>query len=81
LDIEKLKAQVSDEIDARRQQLTELSLRIHSNPELGFQEVKAAAWLAQYLEENGFSMEQGICELATAFRFNSCLRRWCRNSF
>ncbi len=68
MDIEKLKAQVSNEIDARRQQLTELSLKIHSNPELGFQEVKAAAWLAQYLEENGFSIEQGICELATAFR-------------
>lgn len=68
MDTEKLKTSVIDEIDARRQQLTELSLKIHSNPELGFQEVKAAAWLARYLEENGFSMEQGICELATAFR-------------
>ena len=68
MDIEKLKAQVSNEIDTRRHQLTELSLKIHSNPELGFQEVKAAAWLAQYLGENGFSIEQGICELATAFR-------------
>ena len=45
-----------------------LSLKIHSNPELGFQEVKAATWLTQYLEENGFSIERGICELATAFR-------------
>jgi amidohydrolase len=68
VDIEELKGQVSSEIDARRHQLNELSLRIHSNPELGFQENKAVAWLTQYLEENGFSIEQGICELPTAFR-------------
>jgi len=68
VDIEGLKAQVSSQIDARRHQLNELSLRIHSNPELGFQENKAVAWLTQYLEENGFSIERGICELPTAFR-------------
>ena len=68
MNIEKLKAQVSGEIDARRHQLSELSLKIHSNPELGFQEVKAAAWLTQYLEENGFSIERGVCQLPTAFR-------------
>lgn len=68
MDIEKLKASAIDEIDARRHQLSELSLKIHSNPELGFQEVKAAAWLTQYLKKNGFSVEQGICGLPTAFR-------------
>jgi amidohydrolase len=67
LDIEELKGQVSSEIDACRHQLSELSLKIHSNPELGFQEVKAATWLTQYLEENGFSVERGICKLPTAF--------------
>jgi amidohydrolase len=68
LDIAKLKALVIAEIETHRQQLHQLSLKIHSNPELGFQEVKAAAWLSQYLEENGFSIERGICELPTAFR-------------
>jgi len=68
VDIEGLKASVTGEIDARRHQLSELSLKIHSNPELGFQEVKAADWLTQYLEENGFSMERGICGLSTAFK-------------
>lgn len=68
MDIEGLKAQVSSQIDAHRHQLNELSLRIHSNPELGFQENKAVAWLTQYLEENGFSIERGICELPTAFK-------------
>jgi len=66
--MEKLKASVVSEVDAYRPQLSDLSLKIHSNPELGFHEVKAAAWLAQYLEENGFSVERGVCELPTAFR-------------
>ncbi len=68
LGIEKLKASVTGKINAQRHQLGELSLKIHSNPELGFQEVKAAAWLTRYLEENSFSIKRGICELPTAFR-------------
>ena len=68
MDIEGLKASVIGEIDARRQEISELSLKIHANPELGFHEVKAASWLTQYLMENSFAIEQGICELPTAFR-------------
>ena len=68
MDIAELKVQVVGEVDARHQQLSELSLKIHSNPELAFQEVKASTWLTQYLEGNGFSIERGICELPTAFR-------------
>ncbi|GAJ03564.1 unnamed protein product, partial [marine sediment metagenome] len=68
MNIEKLKAAVTGEIDAQRHQLSELSLKIHANPELSFHEVKATAWLTRYLEENGFSIERGICELPTAFR-------------
>ena len=67
-EIEELKASVIAEIEACRHQLRQLSLKIHSSPELGFQEAKAVAWLTQYLEENGFSVERGICELPTAFR-------------
>ena len=68
LGAEKLKASIIDEIDARRDQFNELSLKIHANPELAFQEVKAVAWLTEYLKENGFSVESGICGLKTAFR-------------
>lgn len=67
LEVGGAKASAVDKIDAHRHQLSELSLKIHSNPELGFQEVRAVAWLTQYLEENGFSVEKGICELPTAF--------------
>ena len=68
MDVEKLKDSVRGWVDSNRSQLSELSLKIHANPELGFQEVKAAAWLTGYLEDNGFSVERGICELPTAFR-------------
>jgi len=68
VDIAALKASVIAKVEAQRQQLRNLSLKIHSNPELGFKEVKAAAWLTQYLEKNGFSVERGVCELPTAFR-------------
>jgi len=68
VDLNKLKAQVTREVDAHHHQLSELSLKIHANPELGFHEVSAADWLTRYLEENSFSIERGICELPTAFR-------------
>ncbi len=66
--IEELKALVIGGVEAQRRRLGELSLRIHANPELGFQETRAVTWLTQYLAESGFSIEQGICDLATAFR-------------
>ena len=68
METKKLKDLVVNEIGACRNQLGELALKIHSNPELGFYEVKAAEWLTQYLEDNGFAVERGICELPTAFR-------------
>jgi amidohydrolase len=66
--IAELKALVASEVDAQRRLLNKLSLKIHANPELGFEEAKAAGWLTKYLAQNGFSIEPGICGLATAFR-------------
>jgi amidohydrolase len=68
LEIEKLKLKVKDSVELQRQQLIQLSLNIHDNPELGFKEEKASAWLTSYLEDNGFHVERGIAGLATAFR-------------
>jgi amidohydrolase len=47
--------------------LLELSHRIHANPELGFKEEKAARWLCDALEDAGFEVERGACDLPTAF--------------
>jgi amidohydrolase len=66
--IAELKARVIGEVDTQRQPLNKLSLKIHANPELGYQETKAAGWLTKYLAKRGFSIELGICGLATAFR-------------
>jgi amidohydrolase len=68
LDIERLKYEIKDAVESQRQQLIQLSLSIHDNPEMGFQEEKASAWLCAYLQDNGFQVERGIAGLATAFR-------------
>ncbi len=68
LDKKKLKKHVLEEVEAHRTELIDLSLRIHANPELGLQEVKASGWLAEYLERYGFEVERGFCQLPTAFR-------------
>jgi len=68
LEIEKLKLLVKDSVKSQKEQLIQLSLNIHDNPELGFTEEKASAWLADYLADNGFHVERGIAGLATAFR-------------
>lgn len=68
MDIEGLKLKAKDRVKSQRQQLVQLSLNIHDNPELGFKEEKASAWLTSYLEDNGFHVERGIAGLATAFR-------------
>ena len=68
MQIGKLKLKVKGRIESRRQQLVRLSLNIHDNPELGFKEEKASAWLCAYLEDNGFHVQRGVAGLPTAFR-------------
>ena len=67
-DIDKLKTQVIAEVDRRRDELVALSLKLHDNPELRYEEFKAFGWITDYLEESGFILERGICDLPTAFR-------------
>ena len=68
MDVERLKLKTEDSVESQRQQLIQLSLNIHDNPELGFKEEEASAWLASYLEDNAFHVERGIAGLPTAFR-------------
>ena len=68
MEIGKLKLKVQDSVELQRQQLIQLSLNIHDNPELGLKEEKASAWLTSYLRARGFHVERGIAGLATAFR-------------
>jgi amidohydrolase len=67
-DVERLKQRVIEEVDSRRDQLIALSLKLHAYPEVAFREEKAAAWLSDYLEGEGFAVERAICRIDTAFR-------------
>ena len=61
------KSRVREHVDSMRDDLISLSHRIHANPELGFEEVRSSAWVAESLSDAGFTVESGICDLPTAF--------------
>lgn len=67
-ELENAKIKVQEDVESHRQELIDLCLKIHDNPEVGWQEEKSSGWLAGYLEKNGFKLERGICDLPTAFR-------------
>lgn len=62
-----LKQRACVRVDAERERLLNLSMRIHAHPELKFEEYRAAAWLSDYLAANGFAVERGAFGLPTAF--------------
>ena len=59
---------VAEVVDRLGDELESLSRQIHEHPELGYQEVKAAAWLSEFLERQGFKVERGVAGVPTAFR-------------
>src|SRR5437773_8538041 len=59
---------VPQAVDRLADDLEKLSRQIHDNPELAYQEVKAAAWLADFLDKQGFRVERGVAGVETAFR-------------
>src|SRR5438067_2962428 len=56
-----------EELTRWRERLVALSHRIHANPELGFEEERACAWLSEMLADAGFAVETGVCDVPTAF--------------
>jgi amidohydrolase len=50
-----------------RSRLIELSHQLHANPEVGFEEVKAASWITEILSEAGLEVKTRLCDLPTAF--------------
>src|SRR5919108_2154186 len=55
-------------VDRLASELETLSRQIHDHPELGYHEVKAAAWLTEFLDKHGFKVERGVGGVETAFR-------------
>ncbi len=62
-----LKQRAAREIDARAAELREISLQIHSHPEMGYEEKYAAGLLSGALERAGFSVRRGVAGMETAF--------------
>lgn len=56
-----------ERLAAAADDLLALSRRIHGQPELAFEEERAAGWLAETLDAAGFHVERGVCDLPTAF--------------
>jgi amidohydrolase len=65
------RAAARERIERAREQLLDLSHRIHAHPELGMQEERACAWLSEALGGAGFAVERGVGGLDTAFSARS----------
>jgi amidohydrolase len=63
-----LEKAIDDVIDRESVALSKLSKDIHANPELRFQEHKAATWIAELLRARGFEVEHGLAGMETALR-------------
>lgn len=63
-----LSQKIDATVDREREALAKLARDIHQNPELRFEEHKAAGWIATLLEGRGFHVERGLAGMKTALR-------------
>lgn len=61
------KSAAKERLQSAETKIIALSHRVHANPELGFEEERACAWLCEELSDAGFGVNRGICDLPTAF--------------
>ena len=50
------KTAAQEKLNSLRPRVVELSHRIHANPETGFEEVRASAWISEMLAAAGFAV-------------------------
>jgi len=62
------KSRLAVAVESARDEILELSHRIHANPEPAFEEVRAATWIAEILARHGYQVEHPAGSLATAIR-------------
>ncbi|HXL33468.1 MAG TPA: hypothetical protein VN953_00975, partial [Gemmatimonadales bacterium] len=62
-----LKREAASDIDARARLTQQMVDQIFSYGELGYQEVETSRYLVKLLRDSGFSVEQGIAGLPTAW--------------
>ncbi|GMK39014.1 amidohydrolase [Paenibacillus sp. CCS19] len=62
-----MKTVIFNTIDQNAEHWTSMSLDIGAHPELGHEEFRSSALLAEELEKHGFTVERGTLDLPTAF--------------
>lgn len=63
-----MKSKISNCLEEQRVLLTAMADQIYDHPEMAFKEEFASNLLADYLEQQGFSVQRGLGSLHTAFR-------------
>ncbi len=63
-----VKARLAAAVESARDEIVDLSHRIHAFPEVAFEEHQAAAWIAERLRAHGFEVVHPAGRLATAIR-------------
>jgi amidohydrolase len=63
-----VKTRAAAAVEAARDEILDLSHRIHANPEPAFEERQAAGWIAEILRRRGFEVEHPAGRLETAIR-------------
>jgi amidohydrolase len=63
-----VKARAADAVQAARDEILDLSHRIHANPEFAFEERQASAWVAEVVGAHGYAVERPVGSLETAVR-------------
>ncbi|MEK7220464.1 MAG: amidohydrolase, partial [candidate division NC10 bacterium] len=66
-DVQPLKQRVQAEVDRLTPELLTTSRFLHANPELAYEEYRAAERLTAILEQQGFAVTRGVAGLPTAF--------------
>jgi amidohydrolase len=61
-----VKQRIASAVEANRDEILDLSHRIHANPEPAFEERKAAAWVAETIGKHGYAVEHPAGSLETA---------------
>ncbi len=62
------KARLAAAVEDARDEILDLSHRIHASPEFAFEEHQAAGWVAEVLARHGFAVEHPAGRLPTAVR-------------
>ena len=59
-DVEALKARAGEVVDELRDELVELSSKMHADVELAFEEVKASGWITDLLQAHGLRVDPAV---------------------